>query len=216
MTTESARNRFLAVRRGGGVLGASGLNFSIPENGHAQQNIHSFIYSSSTYWIQGMALASGCHSHWFPGYGQSLQSLNSTIFICTTSTPRSIAYGFWAPRASPVGFISQLGYVHSLNLTKGQRISASQGQAETILPTPKLSGENTKYRRCVPLYPHSHTHFPPHLPSALLFGGWRRHHDATRKNPSGNGLVVVGKGHQGPYWRPDSCCHCPSYLLSIK
>ena len=54
-------------------------------------------------------------------------SCNAPLFAA--STPRSIASGFCAPRAPPMGFISSRSYEHSLNLMDAGRISASQGEA---------------------------------------------------------------------------------------
>lgn len=95
--SESARNHCLPVIWGG-VLEDSALDFSIPENWHPRENIHSFIYSPSTHCIKGTVLASGCHSHLFPGYGKSLQSPKSTRFHCNVpSLPshHSSGSGIW-------------------------------------------------------------------------------------------------------------------------
>lgn len=124
--SESARNHCLPVIWGG-VLEDSALDFSIPENWHPRENIHSFIYSPSTHCIKGTVLASGCHSHLFPGYGKSLQSLKSTRFYCNvpfSAQPPLLRQWHLASvfQRSSYGLYLLANYVHSLDLTQGWRL----------------------------------------------------------------------------------------------
>lgn len=68
-----------------------GLNLSVPENRHPQENSHSLIYSASTHTLcEGTVLATPL---WFPGYGESRPGLSSTGFSgnvpFSVQTPRS-------------------------------------------------------------------------------------------------------------------------------
>ena len=89
-----------------------GLSLSIPEHRQLQENIHSFIYSPSTYGVQGTVLAGGYHFH--HGALDTEVPAKPIIYkvwlyhplLCAASAPRSRVSGFCAPSTPSVGFLS--------------------------------------------------------------------------------------------------------------